>query len=549
MVSATDSAQPASPLTVGKRAPLEVLRLYPAHDGTLTGAFESRMRVDAERSFLLFRGREWRRHEFHAAALALARSLWRRGIRPGDRIGVLSRNHEGHVLLLFALARIGAIMVPTNPEFGVAEVKYVFGTARVSAIACSADCLEVARAAVSDSAPAPWFVLFDGEAEGADTLAAMMQLAPAVDLPPNPSADTSCLIIFTSGSTGFPKGALHSQRNFVTAGEANIARLWLQPEDRLLTMLPLFHVNALFYSLAGALAAGACCALEERFSASTFWDTVVATGATTVNIIEAIGRILVARPRSEYRPEHRLRCVYGARPDVREVFRTEFGIPVLLTGFGMTEIPGVFCSAFGAPETLSTMGPIGKHPDPERPWAQCRVVDDDGHDVANETAGELWVKHPIVMQGYFRDEALTRESFHDGWFKTGDLVRRDTQGCFWFVTRKKDIIRRRGENIAGAELDRIICEHPGVSEAAAIPVPSELGEDEILVCVVAHPGALVTPAEIADWCRARLAPMKVPRFVLFTDALPHTPTHKINKQVLREDRTLKQRAVDLQATR
>jgi crotonobetaine/carnitine-CoA ligase len=228
------------------------------------------------------------------------------------------------------------------------------------------------------------------------------------------------------------------------------------------------------------------------------------------------------------------------------VFRSEFGIPVLLTGFGMTEIPGVFCSAFGGPETLSTMGPIGKHPDPSRPWAQCRVVDDDGRDVPDGEPGELWVKHPIVMQGYFRDEELTRESFEGAWFKTGDLVRRDADGCFWFVTRKKDIIRRRGENIAGAEIDRVICEHPGVSEAAAIPVPSELGEDEILVCIVPRPGQSVTPLEIADWCRARLAPMKVPRFVWLTDALPHTPTHKINKQVLKSDPTIRERAVDLQ---
>ena len=529
-----------------KRPPLEVLRLYPAHDGTLMGALESRMRIDGERPILLYRGRHWSRREFQAAVMAFARALWKRGIRPGDRIGVLARNHEGHVLLLFAAARIGAIMVPTNPEFGVAEVGYVFGKAEVSAVACSPECLPVARDAVAALATNPWFILFDGAAEGTLRLEELLEANDDVVLPPNPGAETSCLIIFTSGSTGFPKGALHSQRNFVTAGEANVARLWLQPEDRVLTVLPLFHVNALFYSLAGALAAGACCALQERFSASTFWDTAVETGATTVNIIEAIGRILVARPRSEFRGEHTIESVYGARPDVREVFRREFHVPVLLAGFGMTEIPGVFCPPIDGPDMPGAMGPVGRHPDPDRPWAQCRVVDDAGRDVADDVAGELWVKHPIVMQGYFRDDAQTRDSFHDGWFKTGDLVRRDAQGCFWFVTRKKDIIRRRGENIAGAELDRVVCEHPAVSEAAAIPVPAELGEDEILMCVVPRPGATVTPLEIADWCRARLAPMKVPRFVLVTDQLPHTPTHKINKQVLKDDRSLKERAVDLE---
>jgi crotonobetaine/carnitine-CoA ligase len=532
-----------------KRTPLEVLRLYPPHDGTLLGALESRIQADPERPFLLYRGRTWSRRAFHDAMLELARALTARGIKRGDRVAIVARNHEAHVLLLFALARIGAIMVPTNPEFGVTETRYLLSKAEVSAVAASPECLPSVREAVAGFAAAPWLMVLDGDAEGAVPFSALLRGSMQAQLPPNPSADESCLIIFTSGSTGFPKGALHSQRNFVTAGEANVARLWLQPHDRLMTVLPMFHVNALFYSLAGTLAAGACCVLMERFSASGFWDAAVETGATTLNIIEAIGRILVARPLSEFRPEHRIESVYGARADVREHFRTVFHIPHLLTGFGMTEIPGVCCAPFDGPDRPGAMGPVGRHPDPDRPWAQLRVVDDEGHDVPDGVEGELWVKHPIVMQGYFRDEEQTRASFHEGWFKTGDLVRRDPDGCFWFVTRKKDIIRRRGENIAGAELDRVVCEHPAVVEAAAIPVPSELGEDEILVCVVPRSGESLSAEDIADWCRARLAPMKVPRFVLLTTDLPHTPTHKINKQALKNDPTLKARAVDLAAAR
>jgi carnitine-CoA ligase len=174
------------------------------------------------------------------------------------------------------------------------------------------------------------------------------------------------------------------------------------------------------------------------------------------------------------------------------------------------------------------------------------VVDDEGRDVPDGTEGEFWVKHPIVMQGYFRDDEQTRASFHDGWFKTGDLVRRDADGCFWFVTRKKDIIRRRGENIAGAELDRVIAEHPGVSEVAAIATDSELGEDEIMTVVVPKPDANLKAEDIRDWCASRLAAHKVPRFVVFADKLPHTPTHKVAKHILKKDPTLRQRAVDFQ---
>jgi carnitine-CoA ligase len=211
----------------------------------------------------------------------------------------------------------------------------------------------------------------------------------------------------------------------------------------------------------------------------------------------------------------------------------------------MTEIPGVTCNPFEGPQKLGSMGPIGRHPDPARPWAQCRVVDDEGRDVADGEPGELWVKTPIIMQGYFRDPEQTANAFHDGWFKTGDLVKRDSDGYFFFISRKRDIIRRRGENIAAAELDRVVGEHPAVAEAGTIAVPSELGEDEIFVVVAVRKGAKVTAEEIADWCRAHLAPQKVPRFVAFVDELPHTPTHKILKAQLREDKALRARAVDL----
>jgi crotonobetaine/carnitine-CoA ligase len=527
--------------------PLEVLKLYPEHDYTLNGALESRAQRDPARPFILFAGRSWSWAEFTESVEKTARLLVARGVRKGDRIGVLARNDVGHALLLFACARIGAIMVPTNPEFGVQEAGYVLKHAGVSAVACNEDVLPVARQACEGIDPRPWSVLFDGQAADAPNFFREVADAPDANLPPPGGDDDTVLIIYTSGTTGFPKGAMHSQRNFVMAGESNISRLWLQPDERLMVVLPMFHVNALFYSTAGALAAGCSLVLMPRFSASEFWNAAVEYGVTQVNIIEAIGRILARRPRSEFRPEHRITKVYGMRADIIAPFGGEFRIPHLLGGFGMTEIPGVCCVPFEGPDKPGSMGPVGRHPDPARKWAECKVVDDGGNEVDVDEVGELWVKHPIVMQGYFRDPEQTRAAFHDGWFMTGDLVKHDADGYFTFVSRKKDIIRRRGENIAGAEIDRVIQSHPGVFEVAALPVPSELGEDEILVAIVPKPGATLTPREIAQWCAERLAAMKVPRFVLLVDELPHTPTHKVAKQVLKADSTLRSRAVDLQS--
>ena len=530
------------------KTPLEVLKLYAEHDYTLLGALASRMQRGPARPFMVYEGCTWSWEAFHDALLRTARVLAARGIKKGCRVAVMARNNPGHPLMLFALARLSAIMVPVNPEFGVAEARYVLHHAGVAAVACGADTLAVAREASSGIDPQPWFMLLDGAAEGVPALDDLVAAAPDTALPANTGADDTCLIVYTSGTTGFPKGAMHSQRSFVTCGEAFVQRIHVQPDERIMIVLPLFHINALFYSVAGTLAAGACMIIVPRFSASTFWQTAADSGATEVNLIEAIGAILMNRPRSEFRPGHRITKIYGARQAVVETFRNDFHIPHLIGGYGMTEIPGVACNPFEGPQKPGSMGPIGRHPDPARPWAQCRVVDDEGRDVPVDEAGELTVKTPIIMQSYFRDPEQTKAAFRDGWFLTGDLVRRDADGYFYFVARKKDIIRRRGENIAGAELDRVIDAHPAVLETAAIPVPAELGEDEILVAVVLKPGQALTAQEIAQWCRERLAPQKVPRYVVFVDELPHTPTHKVAKMALRGDAALRQRAVDLEKT-
>jgi carnitine-CoA ligase len=529
------------------RSPLEVLRLYPEHDYTLHGAFESRRNARPDAPFLLFGGETQTWDAFRIDCEKMARLFSARGIRKGDRVAVVATNHSGHVGALFALARLGAIMVPINPEFGLQETAYVLGHAEASGIIASQATIAKVRQAVADLAVRPWFALLDGSDAQAPNLRQLIDAAPPAVLPDEVSCDETCVIVYTSGTTGHPKGVMHSQRSLVTAGEAFVQRVHLQPDDRCLIVLPLFHMNALFYSVAGTLAAGGSMAIVPRFSASTFWQTAVELGATETNIIEAIGSILQARPRSEFRREHRIRAVYGVRQNFAATFRGEFGIPHLLSGFGMTEIPGVTCNSIEVPNKPGSMGTIGRHPDPARPWAECRIVDDAGQDVAAGEVGELAVKTPIIMQGYFRDPEQTRAAFRDGWFLTGDLVRRDADGFFFHISRKKDIIRRRGENIAGAELDRVIGAHPAVLEVAAIPVPAELGEDEILAVVLPRPGQRPTAEEIANWCRERLAPMKVPRYVLFVDELPHTPTHKVSKMALRQDPTLKARATDLQA--
>ena len=528
------------------KSPLDLLNLYPPHDYSLRGAYESRRTICGPKPFLLFEGESLSWDDFNSRVAKLAQALHARGVSKGDRVAIMARNHVGYVLMLFAVARLGAIVLPVNPDFKQAETRYALTHGGACGVLASKETLGIVRDAINSTDLAPWLILLDSSEIDIPSLGSVLTEASTGEPPNVGGPDDTCVIIFTSGTTGNPKGVMHSQRNFVTAGEAFLQRVHLQDNDRVMIVLPLFHMNALFYSVAGTLAAGASAIIESRFSASTFWQTAAEVGATEVNIIDAQGTILKSRPRSEYRADHKIRAAYGVRENAAKTFREEFKIPDLLSGFGMTEIPGVTCNPFRAPNKPGSMGTIGRHPDPNRPWATCRILDDKRNDVADGEVGELAVKTPIVMQGYFRDPEQTASAFHDGWFLTGDLVRRDSDGFYFYVSRKKDIIRRRGENIAGAELDRVIGAHPGVLEVAAIGVPSELGEDEIMAVAVRRPGATVEAPDIAQWCRERLAPQKVPRFVCFVEQLPHTPTHKIAKETLKKDRSLITNAVDLQ---
>ncbi len=521
------------------RRPLEVIRAYPPHDGTLHGLLASRLAENPGRPFLSFGGETLSYVQFGQRVGESARGLAARGIARGDRVGVMATNSARYVVLFFALARLGAVMVPVNPEFGAREAGYILQHAGVRAVATIASALNAARAATQPIVPAPWIFRLE---EDLDEIARERGA-----LPPEPSGDSTCLILYTSGTTGFPKGVMHSQCSFVMAGEGFVARMWLQPEDRLLCILPLFHINALFYSLAGALAAGAQLALVPKFSASTFWHTAAETGATQVNLIAAIGNILARRPRSEFDPRHRLRAVYGApiSPELEREFREEFRVPAVIEGYGMTEIPGAANNPFDGEKRANSMGKAATHPDPAVKFAELRIVGENGRDLPDGDVGEIWVRTPILMQGYYKDPEQTAASIEDGWFKTGDLARRDGDGYYYFVARKKDIIRRRGENISGAEIDRVVGDHPAVMLCAAIPVPSELGEDEILVAIVKKPGVDVSAPEIAAWCRERLAAIKVPRYVAFVDSLPLTATQRVQKFQLRQDASLRARAIDL----
>ncbi len=530
------------------REPIEVLELYQPHDGTLWGLVNSRAAVLGDRPFLFFNDYQLSWTAFRDQVLHVARQLVAQGVKPGDRVGVMANNSADYVVVFFATAYVGAIFIPINPNLTVPETTYILEHAQPALLFFQPSSSLVLHAACQALKVVPQVVCL-ADTQGSIGMASHdgggvvdSDLAP-VGLS---AAHDTALILYTSGTTGFPKGVMHSQCSIVTAGEYFVERLHLQPEDRLLCILPFFHINALIYSLFGAVVAGASLVIAPRFSASEFWVLAAKSGATQVNIIAAVGRILMRRPRSEFVAEHHIRKLYGApiSADIYSAFQSEFGIPVLIEGYGLTEVPGVCSNPFNGPHKVGSIGIPTRHPDPRRPYAEMRVVDESGGELPHGSTGELLVRSPIAMQGYYHDALASDAAFLDGWFRTGDLVRQDEDGYYTFIERQKDIIRRRGENISGAELDRIIGQHGEVQTVATIAVGSELGEDEILLAVIIKPGSTLTEYGLRKWCEQRLNPAKLPRYIVFVDSLPYTPSHRIAKFQLRRDLSLRQRATE-----
>lgn len=520
-------------------APLEVLDSFAAHDDTLPSLLASRCQRAPERELLAGEIRPWTYVAAQAASLQIAAALAREGVAAGDRVACVANNSDLAPLLLLALGHLSAVFVPVNPALTHDEMAYIVGHCEPRIVFAQPEVAERV-AEVARSLPNAPRVLAAGWIDALDVpTAALDALAP-------PEAGDPLVIIYTSGTTGFPKGVVHSHRNFVLAAEAFVERMHLQPGERLMAVLPFFHLNALFYSLGGALACGGTLVTMPQFSASRMWRVAAAHGATQLNILAAVGNILAKRSRSEFDPSHRIRKVYGGpiSAEMMQTFREDFGVPDLVEGFGMSEIPGAFNNPFDGLRKPGSIGLPARHPRMPGTFAQAKVVDDALRELADGQEGELLVKTPISMVEYFRDPVQTADAYADGWLRTGDIARRDADGYFYFIARKKDIIRRRGENIAGAELDRVIGEHPDVLEAAAIGVPAPLGDEDILAVVVPRSRPAPTPQSIIEWCVPRLAAMKLPRYIVFADSLPHTPSQRVMKHALKKDPALLARAWD-----
>ena len=274
----------------------------------------------------------------------------------------------------------------------------------------------------------------------------------------------------------------------------------------------------------------------ERFSATKFWDQIKHYGATVFNFIGAMLTILSKQPESAGDRDHRVRAAYGSpalEKDFQEYMERRFGI-TFVSGYGLTEcglciiqpLDGIRKNgSMGLPKQIPGFGFMN----------EIKIVDEDEREVPRRTVGEIIIKNPAVTMGYYKDPELTRKVIRDGWLHTGDRAWMDEDGYFFFADRKKDVIRRRGENVSSLEVENVINAHPKVLESAVIGVASELQDDEVKAFVILRPNETLDPLDLIQWCKERLAYFKIPRFIEIRTEFPRTPTLRVQKYKLREE--------------
>lgn len=464
-----------------------------------------------------------------------AASMWDSlGVGRGDRVAFMVDNKPEFLYAWLGLAKLGATLVAINTGFKSVETNYLLEHSRAKLALIDpqhADMFVALQAALPDLEQVLVLGMDSRLASYAELVLGASSTAPPAEVSP----DDIISFIYTSGTTGRPKAVMQTHRSFVMTGQAYPYWMGMDRGDRIYACLPLFHINSQAYSTMGAIGARGAMVLSPRFSARNFWQDIREHGVAVFNFIGAMTLILSKKEPAADDRDHRVRVAYGvpALPgDLRAALEARYGMKVI-SGFGMSE------TTFGLVESLDgirkpgSMGHPRHHPDPAVPRTEARIVDGDGQDVADGVVGELVLRSPALMAGYFNDPERTAEALRDGWLFTGDMAWRDEDGFYFFVDRKKDIIRRRGENVSSLEVENVINEHESVLECAVVGVPSEMTDEELFVFVVARPGSDVDCAGLATWTGERLASFKVPRFYQVVESLPKTDTSKIEKHALR----------------
>jgi crotonobetaine/carnitine-CoA ligase len=498
---------------------------------------EDRARRNADRVFLRFKDQSFTYDEMNRYANRCANAFINQGIAKGDKVSIMLPNCPEYIHLWFGSAKMGAVEVPINTSYKGEFLRHIIDQSDSKILVIAREFLDRVKL-IEDALPKLKRVVVLGDHQGEETTRykiPMIGFEEFFNVPETP-VDIKILpadpqnIIYTSGTTGLSKGALGPHKFWITVAEQLLPLREGGKDDIFYTFLPLYHMNAQCLTTITAMLAEGQMVLSDKFSASRFWDEIRSCGATQFNYLGAVIPILAKQPEKPDDIVNPIKIAFGAGcpQPVINYFEKRFGLKCM-EGFGMTEI--------GIPvHTTLHDGRPGSCGKP-LPIYEIKLFDDDDNEVPVEVPGEIVFrpKEPFTMMlEYYNMPDKTLETFRNLWFHTGDLARKDADGYLYFIDRKKDSLRRRGENISSFEVERAINTHPKVLESAAVAVKAEMPEDEVKICVVLKPGESLTPEELIEYANERMPYFAVPRFVEFMDSLPKTPTERVQKYLLKQ---------------
>jgi long-chain acyl-CoA synthetase len=513
---------------------------------------ETQVERSPDKQFLFMEsdGRVFTYREFDEEVNRAARLLGSLNVTKGERVSLLLTNRAEYLIFYFACFKTGAWAGPVNALLKPQEVEFVIANSEAGIVVTQPDLypgLAEARARLTSlrdviviEESGQWTVssqpFVENKPAETDNAAPddddrqppdARRTVPPVDI----SRDDEAVIIYTSGTTGKPKGVLLTHGNLLANARQIAEWLGLNEEDRSLMIMPLFHVNALMTTGLAALWAGASIVLAPRFSASRHWETIAQHEITYFGSVATMLSLLNHTypdgiPRGL--DASRLRfALCGSAPvpvEVMKRFESLFHCPVI-EGYGLSE--STCRSTFNPTDERRRIGSIGMPIGNE-----VRIFDENDQELGPRAVGEIVLRGPNVMKGYYRNESATREAFRSGWFHTGDLGYCDEDGFLYVVDRKSDMIIRGGENIYPREIDEALYQHPKIKDAATVGIPDPLYGEEVKSFVVLREGCQATEAEVIEFCRARLADFKCPKKVEFLDDIPKGPTGKLLKREL-----------------
>ena len=472
-------------------------------------------------------GRRFTYREFDAAVNRAANMLTVHGVGKGDVVSLLLPNSAEYVVAYFACFKLGALAGPVNSLLKSEEMAYVVGNSEAKLLLYSTQFEAQVSELKGEVETLRETLVFDDVSAATEG----QRDEPGVWGETVLTRDDEAIIIYTSGTTGKPKGCLLTHGNLLANARQIVEWLGFDENERLLTIMPLFHMNAVSVTTMSALYAGSSTVTSTRFSASRFWEIVSEYNVTSFGSVATMLSMLL-KTYPEGVPQglsaERLRfAMCGSAPVPAEVMRRfeETFNCLVVEGYGLSE--STCRSTFNPPDKRRRPGSCGMAIGNE-----MRVVDEEDNELPEGEAGEIVMRGENVFKGYFKNEEATARAFRGGWFHTGDVGFRDAEGFYHIIDRKSDMIIRGGENIYPREIDELLYKHPAVAEAAAFGVPDPLYGEDVAAFVVLKEGREASGEEIAAYCREHLADYKCPKTVRVVTALPKGPTGKVLKREL-----------------